>query len=284
MLAQFSVLTRLHEHENSNLFSKMRVYDGENIRESDPKAKSIQEYRDVAGVDEGMDGISTRFAYKILSQTFNHTPEEIAADPVHLMLVLENAIKREQFGEEKEQEYLDFIKAELATRYAEFLGNEIQKAYLESYSEYGQNLFDRYVEYADAWIQDIEFKDSDNGLLMNRELLNVELEKIEKPAGIANPKDFRNEIVNFCLRARAKTENKGKNPSWTSYAVLREVIEKKMFSQVEDLLPVISFESKKDKDLEKKHNDFVARMQERGYTSRQIRRLTDWYMRVRKSS
>jgi serine protein kinase len=284
MLAQFSVLTRLYEHENSNLFSKMRVYDGENIRESDPKAKSIQEYRDVAGVDEGMDGISTRFAYKILSQTFNHTPEEIAADPVHLMLVLENAIKREQFGEEKEQEYLDFIKAELATRYAEFLGNEIQKAYLESYSEYGQNLFDRYVEYADAWIQDIEFKDSDNGLLMNRELLNVELEKIEKPAGIANPKDFRNEIVNFCLRARAKTENKGKNPSWTSYAVLREVIEKKMFSQVEDLLPVISFESKKDKDLEKKHNDFVARMQERGYTSRQIRRLTDWYMRVRKSS
>jgi serine protein kinase len=284
MLAQFSVLTRLREHENSNLYSKMRVYDGENIRESDPKAKSIQEYRDVAGVDEGMDGISTRFAYKILSQTFNHTPDEIAADPVHLMLVLENAIKREQFGEEKEQEYLDFIKTELATRYAEFLGNEIQKAYLESYSEYGQNLFDRYVEYADAWIQDIEFKDPDNGLLMDRALLNAELEKIEKPAGIANPKDFRNEIVNFCLRARAKPENKGKNPSWTSYAVLRDVLEKKMFSQVEDLLPVISFESKKDKELEKKHNDFVARMQEKGYTSRQIRRLTDWYMRVRKSN
>lgn len=284
MLAQFSVLTRLREHENSNLYSKMRVYDGENIRESDPKAKSIQEYRDVAGVDEGMDGISTRFAYKILSQTFNYTPEEIAADPVHLMLVLENAIKREQFGEEKEQEYLDFIKTELATRYAEFLGNEIQKAYMESYSEYGQNLFDRYVEYADAWIQDIEFKDPDNGLLMDRALLNAELEKIEKPAGIANPKDFRNEIVNFCLRARAKPENKGKNPSWTSYAVLRDVLEKKMFSQVEDLLPVISFESKKDKDLEKKHNDFVARMQEKGYTPRQIRRLTDWYMRVRKSN
>lgn len=284
MLAQFSVLTRLREHENSNLYSKMRVYDGENIRESDPKAKSIQEYRDVAGVDEGMDGISTRFAYKILSQTFNFTPEEIAADPVHLMLVLENAIKREQFGEEKEQEYLDFIKTELATRYAEFLGNEIQKAYMESYSEYGQNLFDRYVEYADAWIQDIEFKDPDNGLLMDRALLNAELEKIEKPAGIANPKDFRNEIVNFCLRARAKPENKGKNPSWTSYAVLRDVLEKKMFSSVEDLLPVISFESKKDKDLEKKHNDFVARMQEKGYTPRQIRRLTDWYMRVRKSS
>ena len=284
MLAQFSMLTRLHEHENSTLYSKMRVYNGENIRESDPKAKSYQEYRDVAGVDEGMSGISTRFAYKILSQTFNFTPEEVAADPVHLMFVLENAIKREQFGQEREQQYLGFIKSELSEKYAEFLGYEIQKAYMESYSEYGQNLFDRYVAYADSWIQDDEFKDPDTGLLMDRSVLNSELEKIEKPAGIANPKDFRNEIVNFCLRARAKAENNGKNPSWVSYAILRDVIEKKMFSQVEDLLPVISFEGKKDKELEKKHDDFIARMNERGYTPRQIRRLVDWYMRVRKSS
>ena len=284
MMARFSILTRLREHENSNLFSKLRVYNGENIRESDPKAKSIQEYRDVAGVSEGMDGISTRFAYKILSQTFNFTPEEIAADPVHLMFILENSIKREQFGADREQYYLNFIKSELAPRYAEFLGNEIQKAYLESYSEYGQNLFDRYVEFADAWIQDIEYKDSDTGLMMERSLLNAELEKIEKPAGIANPKDFRNEIVTFCLRARAKPENNGKNPTWASYAILRDVIEKRMFSQVEDLLPVISFEGKKDKDLEKKHNDFISRMNERGYTAKQIRRLVDWYQRVRKSS
>ena len=284
MMAQFSVLTRLYEHENSNLYSKMRVYDGQNIREQDPKAKSIQEYRDVAGVNEGMDGISTRFAYKILSKTFNYTPEEIAADPVHLMVILEDAIKREQFGDDRETKYMGFIKSDLAPKYAEFLGNEIQKAYLESYGEYGQNLFDRYVDFADSWIQDIEFKDPDTGLMMDRKMLNEELEKIEKPAGIANPKDFRNEIVTFCLRARAKPENAGKNPAWTSYAILRDVIEKKMFSQVEDLLPVISFDGKKDKDLEKKHNDFVARMSDRGYTAKQIRRLCDWYQRVRKSS
>jgi serine protein kinase len=284
MMAQFSVLTRLYDHENSNLYSKMRVYDGQNIREQDPKAKSIQEYRDVAGVNEGMEGISTRFAYKILSKVFNYTPEEIAADPVHLMVILEDSIKREQFGDDRESKYLGFIKSDLAPKYAEFLGNEIQKAYLESYGEYGQNLFDRYVDFADSWIQDIEFKDPDTGLMMDRKMLNEELEKIEKPAGIANPKDFRNEIVTFCLRARAKVENAGKNPAWTSYAILRDVIEKKMFSQVEDLLPVISFEGKKDKDLEKKHNDFIARMSERGYTPKQIRRLCDWYQRVRKSS
>jgi serine protein kinase len=47
--------------------------------------------------------------------------------------------------------------------------------------------------------------------MLDRGALNGELEKIEKPAGIANPKDFRNEIVNFVLRARAN--NQGKNPA-----------------------------------------------------------------------
>ena len=281
MLARFTVLSRLKTHENSNLYSKMRVYDGEALKDSDPRAKSVQEYRDAAGVDEGMDGISTRFAFKVLSQTFNFDNSEVAADPVHLVYVMEQAIRREQFPEEYEKRLLNFIKSDLAPRYAEFIGHEIQKAYLESYSDYGQNLFDRYVTYADAWIEDLDYKDPDTGQMMNRELLNQELSKIEKPAGIANPKDFRNEVVKFVLRARAG--NAGRNPSWTSYEKLREVIEKRMFSQVEDLLPVISFGSKKDSESDRKHAQFVERMVSRGYTERQVRRLVEWYMRVNKA-
>jgi len=281
MLSQFCVLSRLKEHENSNRFSKMRVYNGENLKDVDPKAKSMQEYRDMAGMDEGMNGISTRFAFKILAETFNFDNEEVAADPVHLMYVIEQSVRRAQFPEAVEKEYLEFIKSELAPRYAEFIGNEIQKSYLESYGDYGQNLFDRYVAYADAWVEDQDFKDPDTGELFDRKMLDQELSKIEKPAGIANPKDFRNEVVKFALRARAN--HGGKNPAWTSYEKIREVIEKRMFSQVEDLLPVISFSTKGDKDTEKKHNDFVERMVSRGYTSRQTRRLVEWYMRVDKA-
>ncbi|MDX3808767.1 PrkA family serine protein kinase [Bosea thiooxidans] len=281
ILSRFSVSTRLTEFENSPLYTKMRVYDGENLKELEPRAKAIQEYRDAAGVDEGMTGVSTRFAFKILSQTFNYDTEELAADPVHLMYILEGAIKREQFPKETEAAYLDFIKSELAARYAEFIGHEIQKAYLESYGEYGQNLFDRYIAYADAWVEDQDYKDPDTGQILNRQILDNELSQIEKPAGIANPKDFRNEVVKFTLRARAR--NNGRNPSWTSYEKLREVIEKRMFGQVEDLLPVISFGSKQDSVTEKRHQGFVERMIERGYTERQVRRLVDWYMRVNKA-
>lgn len=281
-LAQFIVLSRLKEPENSSLFSKMRVYDGESLKDKDPKAKSYKEYRDYAGVDEGMEGLSTRFAFKILSRVFNFDSQEVAANPVHLFYVLERQIEREQFNQEIADRYLEFLKGYLTPRYVEFIGKEIQTAYLESYSEYGQNLFDRYVTYADFWIQDQEYRDPETGQLFDREALNAELEKTEKPAGISNPKDFRNEIVNFVLRARAN--NNGNNPSWTSYEKLRTVIEKKMFSNTEDLLPVISFNTKGSTEEQKKHDDFVNRMTEKGYTQKQVRLLCEWYLRVRKAS
>ncbi len=282
MMAQFAVLTRLVEPENSSIFSKMQVYDGESLKDTDPRAKSYQEYRDYAGVDEGMSGISTRFAFKILSKVFNYDSTEVAANPVHLMYVLEQQIGREQFPAELETKYTGYIKEYLSPHYAEFIGKEIQTAYLESYSEYGQNIFDRYVTYADYWIQDSEYRDNDTGEAFDRSALNAELEKIEKPAGIANAKDFRNEIVNFVLRARAN--NQGKNPGWTSYEKLRLVIEKKMFSNTEELLPVISFNAKASAEDARKHEDFVTRMESKGYTPKQVRLLCEWYLRVRKSS
>ncbi|NVO99799.1 PrkA family serine protein kinase, partial [Photobacterium damselae subsp. damselae] len=282
ILARFSVLSRLKEPENSSVYSKMRVYDGETLKDTDPKAKSYQEYRDYAGVDEGMNGLSTRFAFKILSRVFNFDHSEVAANPVHLFYVLEQQIEREQFPQDLADKYLEHLKGYLIPKYVEFIGKEIQTAYLESYSEYGQNIFDRYVSYADFWIQDQEYRDPETGQLFDRAALNNELEKIEKPAGISNPKDFRNEIVNFVLRARAN--HSGKNPNWTSYEKLRTVIEKKMFSNTEELLPVISFNAKTSSEEQKKHDDFVARMMEKGYTRKQVRLLSEWYLRVRKSS
>ena len=281
MMAKFSVLSRLKEHENSSCYSKLLVYNGDSVAETDPGAKTVQEYRDAAGYDEGMDGMSTRFAYKALSAAFNFDTEEIAADPVHLMYVLEQAIRREQFPEETERRYLAFIKEDLMPRYAEYVGKEIQKAYLESYDDYGQNLFDRYIAYADAWVENQDFRDPDTGQMMDRTALDRELSRTEKPAGISNPKDFRNEVVKFALRERARHE--GQNPRWTAYEKIREVIEQRMFAHVEDLLPVISFGAKKDSETQEKHEAFLERMIERGYTPRQVRRLVDWYMRVRKS-
>ena len=82
---------------------------------------------------------------------------------------------------------------------------------------------------------------------------------------------------------RARANNKGQNPSWMSYEKLRSVIEKKMFSNTEDLLPVISFNAKSSNEDKQKHQQFVDRMMDRGYTQKQVRLLAEWYLRVRKS-
>lgn len=281
LLAQFCIMTRLIDPENSTMFSKMRVYNGENLKEVDPKAKSLQEYKDFAGVTEGMDGISTRFAFKILSKVFNYDSEEIAANPVHLFYVLEQELIKLQLPPDAQDYYLDILKSIISAKYAEFIGDEIQKAYVDSYQEYGQNLFERYITYADHWCQDNDYRDPETGQQFDRTALNEELEKIEKPAGIANPKDFRNDLVQFYLRHKAKN---GEAPKWESYEKIKNVIEKRIFSKTEDLIPVISFSTKTSKDEEKKHSDFIERMRDRGYTNKQIKLLTDWYLRVRKSN
>ena len=80
-----------------------------------------------------------------------------------------------------------------------------------------------------------------------------------------------------------RAANGGHNPSWTGYEKIREVIERRMFSQVDELLPVISFGTKKDSESERKHGEFVSRMVARGYTERQVRRLVEWYMRMKQA-
>ena len=281
MLAQFSVLSRLSEVDNGSIFSKMEVYDGQNIKEKDVNAKSLQEYLDNSSDQEGFSGVSTRLAYKILSEVFNFDPSEIAADPVHMLYVIEKAVKKEHLDQATTERYLNFLTEYLKPEYAKLVGKDIQTAYLDSYSEYGQSLFDRYILFADHWVQDTDYRDPDTGQIFNRTILNSELEKIEKPAGIANPKDFRHEVVNFALRHQA--QNGGNNPKWTSYEKLRRVIETTMFNKTEDLLPVISFSGHGSADDRKKHEAFIHRMTEMGYTEKQVKRVVEWHMRVSKS-
>lgn len=278
ILAKFCILTRLERPEDgSTTESKMRVYNGENIKDEDTKAKSLAEYKENASNHEGFVGVSTRLAFKVISNVFNYDPEEIAADPIHLFTILDKVVDREGW---KEDEYIQAAIMLLKINYAKEVSKDIQAAFLESYSEFGQSIFDRYVLYADHWGQDTDYLDPDTNVMFNRESLNKELEKIEKSAQIVNPKDFRNEVVNFCLRYQAA--NKGENPKWTSYEKLKQVIEASMFSKTEDLLPIISFSGASNKEDDEKHKKFIKRMIEMGYTERQTRRVTEWHLRVLK--
>ncbi len=228
-----------------------------------------------------MDGVSTRFAFKVLAATFNHDTNEVGADAVHLMYTLEQSIRREQLPTKSRSVTSSSSRPNWRRATPNSSGTRSRRPIWNPIRTTARTCS---IVMSTMPMPGSRIRISRTptpGQLLDRELLNQELTKIEKPAGIANPKDFRNEVVKFSLRSRA--QHGGKNPSWTSYEKIREVIEKRIFSQVEDLLPVISFGSKKDGETEKKHGEFVARMVERGYTERQVRRLVEWYMRVKQA-
>lgn len=282
-LAQFSVMSRLVPSKHSNRDTKMRIYNGENLKHKNPDAKNVVEYKKEAhesDYDEGFSGISTRFAFKILAQTFNNDAEEVAANPLTLLLILNQRVKQEQLSKDEE----DSLLAIIDTLYKDFykhLDKSIKSAYIESYDEHGQTIFDRYITYSDHWLNEDDYRDATSNMSMTPAELNKFLEEVEVPANVSNVKDFRNEVVKFSLRYRAQNGNK--NPKWTSYNKIKEVIEAKIFSNMDDMIPIISSQPQATANEQKHHTDFVKRMMKNGYTERQVRVLADWYIRSSKS-
>lgn len=281
-LAKFSVLSRLAPHEGSKLDVKMEVYNGESLKHKNNTAKSVHEYVQAAhesGADEGFFGMSTRFAFKALAQAFNYDSEEVAANPLHLILTLEDRVRSEHLDKEMEDHLIGIIKF-LKDDFKKGFDNDVKKAYIENGNELGQNWFDRYVLYADYVLNEDDYRDPNTGISETPREMEKFLEEIELPANISNKKDFRQEVRAFCLKHQAK--NNGKNPSWTSYNKIKDVIEAKLFSNMDDMLPIISHANQGTADEKKAHKAFVDRMKKNGYTERQTQVLIDWYVKSNK--
>lgn len=281
LLSTFSVLTRLEEPDNSNVMEKLLVYNGDDVKAKYPAAKKLYEYKESASSKEGFFGFSTRSAFKILSQAFNYDPREIAADPVHLFYILKQYVDNSDMNEDVKTDWKLYIIEYLEADYEKVVGKDIQVSCIESYDDFGQHLFDRYVTFADNWLEDQNYRNPDTGQILDRNELNAELEAIEKKAGVNNPKDFRQEVVKFCLRYRG--EHKGKNPRWTSYQKIREVLEANLFKAMDKLLGQISFEKHTDVEMDKKTTKFIKKMLDLGYTENQVRRNVEWYQSRSKS-
>lgn len=275
-LAKFNVMTRLSSPADGSLYTKMRVYNGESVKDKVPNSKSLLEYKGTADKTEGFVGFGTRCGYKVLARTFNYDFDEIAANPIHLQICLQDYIDESKYPDDITKAYKANIE-KLQVEYAKELSKDIQRSYLDNENEFAQNVFERYHKYAEAWIEDADYRHPETGLTYSRDQLNKEMEKIEKPLNVGDPKDFRNAVVHFVNRYRA--ENKGSYPKWTSYEKMRQVIEAQVFSNMENLLPVISFDGQTNKETADKHKTFVGNMKKLGYTERQIRYVVEWYNR-----
>jgi serine protein kinase len=277
ILAKFAILTRFNEtKKDTDVWLKLLTYDGQNIKDKHPNTDTYYEYKSFATAKEGFIGMSTRAAFKLLSKVFNEDVREVAADPVHMLLNLEYYILEQELSDEQSTEWGVFLEL-IEEDYAKKLGKDIYASCLEAYDSYGQHVLNKYIRLADHWIQEKAYRDPDTGQMFDMDLLNSELKLIENRASISNPKDFRNEVVNFVLRVRA--ENGGKNPDWKSYNKMREVIECSLFKDIDQIIDVISFDDTGATTQKQKTEDYVSGMKKLGYTAIQAERNLEWFKR-----
>ena len=185
MLARFSVLTRLRRHENSTLFAKMRVYDGESLKETDPRARSLQEYK-CLGRRRGRYGwrpppVRVQGAGIDIQPRYDRNRRRSGAHDVRAWSspFVASSFRprpRSVTWSSSRASSLRVTPRPSATKSRRPTSNTVPR--LRSEPVRPLRVLCRCL-----WIEDIDFKDPDTGQLMNRELLNQELTKVEKPAG-----------------------------------------------------------------------------------------------------
>lgn len=272
--AKFAVLSRLDEPDNSSVFSKLEAYTGAPIKDVDPKAKTCREYKEGASYGEGFHGISTRFMFKALARAYNYDSDEVANDPVKQLKVIEQMLNEEKLPKDVLTNYLAFLDQLNMDLYDE-LSKQFQKAYLESFSERAQRMFENYLYLADRYHANESCTDPDTGELLNLEAINETLTRMEKKASIGNPKDFRQEIVNFALRYHKKF---GTDPRWDASDKFRELIEANILEGERNIMPVLVFDKHKRAGEKETTNNVVKAMEKKGYTKKQIKFLYNWVL------
>lgn len=266
-LAEFSIMSRL-SGEKGDAKTKMKVYNGESMRTLDANAKTLPAYKAAAAATEGFTGVSTREAFRILAKVFNYDTEEVAANPIYLIAVLNDRIKSGAFDEAQKEKYAYFIRECIVDQAVKQVEDDMKTAHLDTYKSYGQNIYDRYILVADYWLRGEDFIDPQTGVMLSREALATELESLEAAAGVLNAREFRQDSRDFCLRYQAR--NGGSNPDWRSYESIKKAIDSKVASNLEELLPVLNVNSKTElsEENQARLDSFLKNMEALGYTKR----------------
>jgi serine protein kinase len=261
LASMFAILTRLKKTAKCDPMTKLRIYNGEEVIEKGRTKKiSIDELREEAA-DEGMTGVSTRLIMKALDNALSDHAEGNCITPIHVLESLVAMIRRQDLPDETKKEYLEYIRDTLHKEYLDFLEKEITRAFVYSYKEQAENLFQNYLDHAEAYVNRTKVKDPNT-----REELEPDvkfLESIEEQIGIVGTSadGFRQEVIAFLW----STSRRGEAIHYKSYEPLQEAIEKKLMSSVRDLSRVITKARTRDREQEKKYNAMVETMVQNGY-------------------
>jgi len=259
--SMFAILSRLEPTNKCDLMTKLKLYNGEEVVEKGKtKRIDVVELREEAK-SEGMNGISTRFIMKALDNALSDNVDQNAIHPISVRESLVHMVKEADFADDVKKRYLEFLQDTLHKEYLEVLEKEITKAFVYSYQEQAEALFQNYLDHAESYVTKKKFKDRSTGEVLEPD--EGFMKSIEEQIAIIGTAcdGFRQEVIAYLWSAGRR----GEKVSYECYEPLKEAIEKKLMASVRDVSRIITKARTRDDDQHKKYGRMVEQLIRNGY-------------------
>jgi serine protein kinase len=261
LASMFAILSRLEPTSKCDLMTKLRLYNGEEVVEKGRTKKiDVQELKEDAK-REGMSGISTRFIMKALDNALSDNVSGNCINPINVREALISMSKEADLPDDTRKQYLEFLQDTLHKEYLDLLEKEITRAFVYSYQEQAESLFQNYLDHAEAYVNKTRVRDRntkeelspDEGFLKSIE---------EQIAIIGSAADgFRQEVIAYLWASTRR----GEKVSYRSYEPLKEAIEKKLMTSVRDISRIITKARTRDEEQSEKYGAMVKNLLDNGY-------------------
>jgi serine protein kinase len=261
LASMFAILSRLEPTSKCDLMTKLRLYNGEEVVEKGRTKKiDVAELKDDTK-REGMSGISTRFIMKALDNALSDNVSGNCINPINVRESMIAMVKEADMADDSRKQYLEFLQDTLHKEYLDLLEKEITRAFVFSYQEQAESLFQNYLDHAEAFVNKTRVRDRNT----KEELTPDEgfLKSIEEQIAIIGSAadGFRQEVIAYLW----SSSRRGEKISYRSYEPLKEAIEKKLMTSVRDISRIITKARTRDEEQNEKYSAMVKNLLENGY-------------------
>lgn len=258
----FSVLTRLKpsKKQGMDLVKKMKIYEGidvEGFNQKDIKELTVEGEEQ----GEGMSGVDPRYVINRISTALIRD-EHACINALDILKALKSGLSQHSSIDKEEKENLLNLISVTRREYDEMAKKEVLKAFVYAYEESAKSLLNNYLDNVEGFCNSTKLLDPITGdeLGPDEQLMR----SIEEQIGVSEnaKKTFREEIlIRISMYARKK-----KTFTYDSHERLKEAIEKKLFSDLKDIVKITTSVLHPDQEQLRKINTVMDRLvKEHGY-------------------